>query len=936
MNKYPSIRTDDTEINQRQQEPENITIISQQEKKKNGPFINKVLVIILILCLITLVFTFSFSSKYQVPAKKKKEHKDAYKFMKENIQQNSNQMQNENQIHQKEQIRDNSNDKSSNSPKDIKNFENSNDADSQKNKASSKLDENGKNTNKDEIKQENKSDSVNNLQIKEEQADDYDGETQSKQGNIRGSQSAQKEKDNQKFISSKTVNEDTILWGHYKPHLIYNISQRKKNPLSMSMSYFPNMEINQIYTLYSKKAFENQVFYDFKYNDGTRFSEYLINDKRYDFKVESIFIKQKANKNKQQWVNQHKIFKSTNFTPSRKNKSLIFSISQEIYDIKSVQSEGQFFHFKLEKNENSITVDAFQLKKNNKNLAENKDSSNFLGSFVFTLEKDNQLIQGNELKNLINYSQLFMPNQENNWDIQKAISDNIRYQTRTLNNQETSGQQINNFILLQFNFQQEFEYKIHISYDSSKYGNEQKPPNQYPFDDSLQKLIKQYENQFQQSIESKGVSDNHNCTVFALSNLLGGMTYKYGNLQYTQKEEERRSQPQSIFSFTPSRTRFGWPFLWDDGFHNAVASKFQPKLSAFVIKSWLDSMNEDGWICREQSRGEEAFGLCNCQQFIKKDNRDGNPPTLILAIEYFMREHLDIVKELFNEGYFQKLEKWYHWYLKTQMVKDDQFTGNINNFQDFERNSFVFKFWDIDGKMASMNSGLDDYPRNDNGKPFYEPIGHIDLQSWMYHFTYIMQKFSLLIPDMKKYEYYLSIKEIILIRTEEYFLDHIDSLYKDIISSIRNLRQVEFSPHFGYPNLLPLAFGIVKDDGYQLQTLMKRIQDQNILWTDYGLRSLSKSDTYYQRGNSYWTQPIWIQINYLVLRGLNLYYQENEEATQLYSKLRKNVSNVVCQNWEKTGFFYENYNKYDNGQGSDAYPFTGWTATVALINAENY
>ena len=59
------------------------------------------------------------------------------------------------------------------------------------------------------------------------------------------------------------------------------------------------------------------------------------------------------------------------------------------------------------------------------------------------------------------------------------------------------------------------------------------------------------------------------------------------------------SKPKEIFSFTPSRTRFGWSFLWDDGFHNAVASKIQPRLSATVIKSWLDSMNEQGWICRE-------------------------------------------------------------------------------------------------------------------------------------------------------------------------------------------------------------------------------------------------------------------------------------------------------------------------------------------------
>jgi len=56
----------------------------------------------------------------------------------------------------------------------------------------------------------------------------------------------------------------------------------------------------------------------------------------------------------------------------------------------------------------------------------------------------------------------------------------------------------------------------------------------------------------------------------------------------------------------------------------------------------------------------------------------------------------------------------------------------------------------------------------------------------------------------------------------------------------------------------------------------------------------------------------------------------------VYSKLRNNVSTNVCSVWSKTGYFFENYNKHENGDGSDAFPFTGWTATVALINAENY
>lgn len=48
------------------------------------------------------------------------------------------------------------------------------------------------------------------------------------------------------------VNDDTLRWGHYKSHLIYNLSERKNNPLSMSMSYIPDMN-KEIFTNYEQK-----------------------------------------------------------------------------------------------------------------------------------------------------------------------------------------------------------------------------------------------------------------------------------------------------------------------------------------------------------------------------------------------------------------------------------------------------------------------------------------------------------------------------------------------------------------------------------------------------------------------------------------------------------------------------------------------------------
>jgi len=85
------------------------------------------------------------------------------------------------------------------------------------------------------------------------------------------------------------------------------------------------------------------------------------------------------------------------------------------------------------------------------------------------------------------------------------------------------------------------------------------------------------------------------------------------------------------------------------------------------------------------------------------------------------------------------------------------------------------------------------------------------------------------------------------------------------------------------------------------------------MWTPYGLRSLSKLSSQFKKNNNYWTNPIWIQINYLVLRGLKLYYSADEKANKIYKDLRDNLIENVCGNYERTGFFFENYNKERNG-----------------------
>lgn len=55
----------------------------------------------------------------------------------------------------------------------------------------------------------------------------------------------------------------------------------------------------------------------------------------------------------------------------------------------------------------------------------------------------------------------------------------------------------------------------------------------------------------------------------------------------------------SLLSFTPSRPFFPRGFLWDEGFHLLPVIEWDLDLAVSVVRSWLNLMDEDGWIGRK-------------------------------------------------------------------------------------------------------------------------------------------------------------------------------------------------------------------------------------------------------------------------------------------------------------------------------------------------
>lgn len=149
------------------------------------------------------------------------------------------------------------------------------------------------------------------------------------------------------------------------------------------------------------------------------------------------------------------------------------------------------------------------------------------------------------------------------------------------------------------------------------------------------------------------------------------------------------------------------------------------------------------------------------------------------------------------------------------------------------------------------------------------------------------------------------------------------------------VKKPTFSKHVGYVNLLPLCMGLVKQESPAYKEIIKILTSPEELWSPYGLRSLSKSDILYGVGENYWRGPIWINFNYLVLRGIKLHYPDDSNLQSIYNELKGNIVSTVIKNWNENGFLWEQYSDV-TGKGQRVHPFAGWTALIINIIHDIY
>ncbi|KAL6047513.1 Processing alpha glucosidase I [Balamuthia mandrillaris] len=828
--------------------------------------------------------------------------------------------------------------------------------------------------------------------------------------------------------------EEQLYWGTYRSNLYFGTRARSPSSPLTGLMWFdplqPRLEVR-----HSCEQGDGMRRYGWRRHNGTHFGEQEIEDPRCGVSLRTSFMKYKPGKHGGAWsvrISGEKLSPSAPagqeqpnlvsvlyyFTvpeggslslPGKQAKKMGIS-RRDVHVQGFTQELGSFsFLFKEdEKNEYAEPPAHLPKVKGSPNL----DRIHFVGVRWDDKDGGEQIwrVKEDVVQPLLNQarSNLFLQHLKaranSGGDAAWAAPANAPWLIPTLPNTIEEG---SNVFVIQRIFTLPFEFDLVFlshesgeSYDSATAKPSKKAPS---LDDdivaamtgssltsTLMSARRQFEDRFEevfqlQQRQPQYSPQQRDFAMATFSNLVGGIGYFSGrgiiveeDNTATSPQARKRyafSPPHVLYSAVPSRPFFPRGFLWDEGFHQLLVLPWEESITRDVLGHWLNMMDENGWIAREQILGSEARSKVP-QEFQPQNPIFANPPTLLFPIRHLITAVSDALKEkqesssheaqglasvssaellqhqtstmmttttiaksdddgstfgarlAFLTNIYPYLERNYNWFLRTQ-------SGAIPD---------TFR-WRGRTENHTLTSGLDDYPRA--RKPSDQEL-HVDLLSWMAYYSAVIADLAELVnkdpqPFRQNYQRYLR-------SLEELHWNPNTGTYCDVISfqQVESDVETEAEPHYtvthaehvGYVNLFPFLLGLIPCDSPHLIRTLEALHDPQHLWSEFGLRSLSLSDELFGDGENYWKGPIWLNINYLALRVLHGRYAREEGpyrelARQIYEELRHNIVENMFKVYQQTGYVWEQYHP-KTGMGQRSHPFTGWSALVVLLMSEVY
>lgn len=292
-------------------------------------------------------------------------------------------------------------------------------------------------------------------------------------------------------------------------------------------------------------------------------------------------------------------------------------------------------------------------------------------------------------------------------------------------------------------------------------------------------------------------------------------------------------------------------------------------------------MDDDGWIAREQILGPEARTKVP-QEFQVQYPQFANPPTLFLLLESLTDKLLlrnssamqtsgrpevdDVIRSKYLavpdlavnylHDLYPLLKRHYFWFRKTQW-------GDIKSYDREAYSTKEAYRWRGRTPRHILPSGLDDYPRP---QPPHPGELHVDLISWMGTMTRSIRRIAQTLGEDEDAAEFEGYETAIIRNIDDLHWDAKAQTYCD--ATIDDYEESVHVCHKGYISIFPFLTGLLPADSPRLAAVLDLISDPEELWTDYGIRSLSKRNEFYGTDENYWRGPVWINMNYLALKNL--------------------------------------------------------------------
>ena len=325
----------------------------------------------------------------------------------------------------------------------------------------------------------------------------------------------------------------------------------------------------------------------------------------------------------------------------------------------------------------------------------------------------------------------------------------------------------------------------------------------------------------------------------------------------------------------PDKWEFPWLASWDSAFHGLTASLIDPDLGADQLRLLLSA------------RWQQPDGHIPCGEWVMDEEC---PP--IFA--------------------------WAAWHVY-QLNRDTEFLADV--YPALQRH---YDHWwqsrTVGGSLFSAGFlGMDNLPRS-NGE------AQADASAWMAFFARDMARIASELHDGPSSERYWNDRGRIQDAINERLWDETTGFYYDLSSD------GGFVAHKSYSGLVPLIAGVVPAG--RIPPVLAALRDEGQFLSPAGIRSLSAASPLYLPGtagagiNSNWRGPVWLPINYLLVRALA------EIDPSLAGDLRNRLVTTVERDWQQSGRFHEYFDgDTGDGLGADA---QSWTMLVANLIAEGW